>query len=52
MGFLERRDPGSAVERFEALSRREPELAKAHFGALMAGFELGAEAYGRALPHV
>ena len=51
MGFLERRDPGSALERFEALSKREPDLAKAHFGALMAGFELGADAYARALPH-
>jgi len=51
MGFLEKRDPGSALDRFEALSTREPDLAKAHFGALMAGFELGAQAYGRALPH-
>lgn len=51
MGFLERRDPASALERFEALARREPDLAKAHFGALMAGFELGPEAYARALPH-
>ena len=51
MGFLERRDPGSALDRFEALSAREPDLAKAHFGALMAGFELGAQAYARALPH-
>src|SRR5438874_2008543 len=41
MGFLERRDPGAALERFEALTVREPENAKAHFGALMAGFELG-----------
>lgn len=51
MGFLERRDPAAALERFEALSKREPDLAKAHFGALMAGFELGPEAYARALPH-
>ncbi|MGZ6143379.1 MAG: TPR end-of-group domain-containing protein [Myxococcales bacterium] len=51
MGFLERRDPASALERFEALARREPDLAKAHFGALMAGFELGPDAYARALPH-
>jgi hypothetical protein len=51
MGFLERRDPGSALERFEALTRREPDNAKAHFGALMAGFELGQPAYARALPH-
>src|SRR3989442_1648315 len=51
MGFLERRDPASALERFEALTRREPDNAKAHFGALMAGFELGQEAYARALPH-
>jgi hypothetical protein len=51
MGFLERREPAAALDRFEALSRREPGFAKAHFGALMAGFELGSEAYGRALPH-
>jgi hypothetical protein len=51
MGFLERRDPASALERFEALSSREPDNAKAHFGALMAGFELGQQAYARALPH-
>jgi len=51
MGFLERRDPGAALDRFEALTSREPDNAKAHFGALMAGFELGAEAYARALPH-
>ncbi len=51
MGFLERRDPASALDRFEALSAREPGLAKAHFGALMAGFEIGSEAYARALPH-
>lgn len=51
MGFLERRDPGAALDRFEALSQREPDLSKAHFGALMAGFELGQPAYGRALPH-
>jgi tetratricopeptide (TPR) repeat protein len=51
MSFLERRDPGSALERFEVLSNREPGFAKAHFGALMAGFELGPNAYTRALPH-
>ena len=51
MGFLERRDPASALERFEALTQREPDLAKAHFGALMAGFEIGPPAYARALPH-
>ena len=51
MGFLERRDPGSALDRFEALTAREPDNAKAHFGALMAGFELGQQAYARALPH-
>src|SRR5438132_13498 len=51
MGFLERREPASALERFEALTGREPDNAKAHFGALMAGFELGQEAYARALPH-
>ena len=51
MGFLERRDPASALDRFEALTAREPDDAKAHFGALMAGFELGPQAYARALPH-
>jgi tetratricopeptide (TPR) repeat protein len=51
MGFLERRDPAAALDRFEALTRREPGFAKAHFGALMAGFDLGVEAYPRALPH-
>ena len=51
MGFLERRDPASALERFESLTQREPGFAKAHFGALMAGFELGQPAYARALPH-
>ena len=51
MGFLERRDPAAALDRFEALTAREPDNAKAHFGALMAGFELGQQAYARALPH-
>ncbi len=51
MGFLERREPAAALDRFEALTRREPSFAKAHFGALMAGFELGAPAFQRALPH-
>lgn len=51
MSFLERRDAASALERFEVLSNREPDFAKAHFGALMAGFELGPPAYVRALPH-
>jgi tetratricopeptide (TPR) repeat protein len=51
MGFLERRDPAAALERFEALTRREPDNAKAHFGAVMAGFELGQQTYARALPH-
>ena len=51
MGFLERRDAASALDRFEALAKREPDLPKAHFGALMAGFELGPKAYARALPH-
>ncbi len=51
MGFLERRDPASALERFESLAQREPNFAKAHFGALMAGFDLGQPAYARALPH-
>ena len=51
MGFLERREPASALERFEALARREPGFAKAHFGALMAAFELGTQAYARGLPH-
>ena len=51
MGFLERRDPELALQRFEALAQREPGFAKAHFGALMAGFEIGPPAYSRALPH-
>ncbi len=51
MGFLERREPGAALDRFEALARREPGFAKAHFGALMAAFELGPPAYARGLPH-
>jgi tetratricopeptide (TPR) repeat protein len=51
MSFLERRDSAAALNRFEALAQREPGLAKAHFGALLAGFELGAKAYQRALPH-
>jgi tetratricopeptide (TPR) repeat protein len=51
MGFLERRDAAAALDRFEALTQREPGNAKAHFGALMAGFELGQPAYARALPH-
>jgi hypothetical protein len=51
MGFLERREPAAALDRFEALTKREPNFAKAHFGALMAGFEIGPEAYARALPH-
>jgi hypothetical protein len=51
MGFLERREPEAALDRFESLSQREPDLAKAHFGALMAGFELGPKSYARALPH-
>jgi hypothetical protein len=51
MGFLERREPAAALDRFEALTRREPGFAKAHFGALMAGFEIGTDAYARALPH-
>ncbi|HET7784707.1 MAG TPA: tetratricopeptide repeat protein [Myxococcales bacterium] len=49
--FLERRDPASALDRFEALAQREPDNPKAHFGALIAGFEVGAPAYARALPH-
>jgi len=44
MGFLERRQPAAALDRFEALTRREPGFAKAHFGALMAGFEIGTDA--------
>lgn len=51
MGFLERREPAAALDRFEALARREPGFAKAHFGALMAAFELGPTAYARGLPH-
>lgn len=51
MGFLERREPGAALDRFEALAAREPDFAKAHFGALMAAFEMGPQAYARGLPH-
>jgi len=51
MGFLERREPAAALDRFEALARREPDFAKAHFGALMAAFEIGPQAYARGLPH-
>jgi hypothetical protein len=51
MGFLERREPAAALDRFEALAAREPNFAKAHFGALMAAFELGPQAYARGLPH-
>jgi tetratricopeptide (TPR) repeat protein len=51
MGFLERREPAAALDRFESLTRRDPGFAKAHFGALMAGFEMGTDAYARALPH-
>ena len=51
MSFLERREPESALDRFEGLTGREPAMAKAHFGALMAGFEIGQKAYARALPH-
>ena len=51
MGFLERRQPAAALDRFEALTKRDPGFSKAHFGALMAGFEMGTDAYARALPH-
>lgn len=51
MGFLERREAEAALERFEALSAREPSFAKAHFGALMAAFDAGPPAYARGLPH-
>ena len=51
MGFLERREPAAALERFEALAKREPGFAKAHFGALMSAFEMGPSAYARGLPH-
>ena len=51
MGFLQQRDPASAFERFDALARREPSFALAHYGALMSAFELGRAAYPRGLPH-
>jgi tetratricopeptide (TPR) repeat protein len=51
MGFLERREPAAALDRFEALALREPGFAKAHFGALMAAFEIGPQAYARGLSH-
>ncbi|HWE24946.1 MAG TPA: hypothetical protein VG496_13490, partial [Myxococcales bacterium] len=43
--------PAAALDRFEALAAREPDFAKAHFGALMAAFEMGSQAYARGLPH-
>jgi tetratricopeptide (TPR) repeat protein len=51
MGFLQQRDPASALERFDSLAKREPSFAVAHYGALMAAFEIGPPAYGRGLPH-
>jgi hypothetical protein len=51
MGFLERRDPASALERFDALARREPDQHRAHFGALLAAYELGPSSYARGIPH-
>src|SRR5205807_1849267 len=41
MGFLERRDPGSALERFEALSKREPDLAEGQYNYACALARLG-----------
>ncbi|MBS2021544.1 MAG: hypothetical protein JST92_03990 [Deltaproteobacteria bacterium] len=51
MGFLERREPTAALDRFEALTVREPSYTKGHFGALMAAFEIGPSAYPRGLAH-
>ena len=49
--FLERREPEAALDRFEALAQRDPGLAKAQYGALLAGYAIGPKSYGRALPH-
>lgn len=51
MRLLEQREPSAALDRFEALAAREPQLSRARFGALMAGYELGPASYARALPH-
>ena len=51
MRLLEQREPSAALDRFEALAAREPQLSRARFGALMAGYELGPATYPRALPH-
>jgi hypothetical protein len=49
--LLEQREPAAALDRFEALASREPALARARFFALMAGYELGPQAYARVLGH-
>jgi tetratricopeptide (TPR) repeat protein len=49
--FLERREPEAALDRFEALAEREPDVAKAQYGALLAGFAMGVKGYPRALRH-
>jgi hypothetical protein len=51
MRLLEQREPSAALDRFEALAAREPQLSRARFGALMAGYELGPATYARAPPH-
>lgn len=49
--FYERHEPEAALDRFEALANREPEVTKAQYGALLAAFAIGVKAYSRALPH-
>jgi predicted Zn-dependent protease len=51
MRFLERKEPAAALDRFEALTAREPQLARAHLGALLAVYELGPARYGQGLAH-
>lgn len=49
--FYERHEPEAALDRFEALANRDPGVTKAQYGALLAAFAIGVDAYGRALPH-
>jgi hypothetical protein len=51
MRFLERREPAAALDRFETLAEREPQLARAHLGALLAAYELGPTRYAEGLAH-
>jgi tetratricopeptide (TPR) repeat protein len=49
--FYEHHEPEAALDRFEALANREPDVTKAQYGALLAAFAIGVKAYERALPH-